>query len=236
MSNEQEIPGGGPQGGLLTVIFFNLQVNLAGVPCPLPRHLPLGVQGPEHEPPQALAPQPCHKTEKILKKKYIDDLTLLESLELRTCLIPAIPTIGPKNLHEIPGLVLPPSLSILQHQLEDLIRFTDSNKMKINHKKTKIMPFNPTKKFDFLPQLYFPGEEPLEVIYQTRLLGVIISSDLSWSAHVNDVTRRATKTLWVLIRFKSLNGTRDQLTTIYITRVRSILEFAAPVISSSLTK
>ena len=29
-SDEQDIPGGGPQGGLLTVILFDLQVNLAG--------------------------------------------------------------------------------------------------------------------------------------------------------------------------------------------------------------
>ena len=30
VSAEQDIPGGGPQGGLLTVIFFDLQVDLAG--------------------------------------------------------------------------------------------------------------------------------------------------------------------------------------------------------------
>ena len=37
-SAEQDIPGGGPQGGLLTVIFFNLQVNLAGALPPLLYH------------------------------------------------------------------------------------------------------------------------------------------------------------------------------------------------------
>ena len=30
VSTEQDIPGGGPQGGLLTVLLFDLQVNLAG--------------------------------------------------------------------------------------------------------------------------------------------------------------------------------------------------------------
>ena len=77
---------------------------------------------------------------------------------------------------------------------------------------------------------------PLEVIYETRLLGVIISSNLSWEAHVNDITRRSTKKLWVMIRFKSLGGSTDQLLRIYQTRVRSSLEFAAPVFSSGLTK
>ena len=32
VSDDQDIPGGGPQGGLLTVLLFDLQVNFAGVP------------------------------------------------------------------------------------------------------------------------------------------------------------------------------------------------------------
>ena len=126
--------------------------------------------------------------------------------------------------------------SIPQHQLADLADFTYRNKMKINHKKTKIIPFNFSKKFDFLPQLHFPDCEPLEVIYETRLLGVTITSNLSWAAHVDDITKRAMQKLWVLIRLKSLGETSDQLTTVYQTRVRSTLEFAAPVFHRSLTK
>ena len=174
--------------------------------------------------------------EKTLKKKYVDDLSLLESIDLRMSLILSTQIIGPPNLHEIPCLSLPANLSILQHQLDDLANFTSANKMKINHKKTKVMPFNFSKKFDFLPQLSFPDCEPLEVIYETRLLGVIISSNLSWTSHVNDITMRATKKLWVLIRFKSLGGTTEQLITVFQTRVRSTLEFAAPVFNGGLTK
>ena len=107
--------------------------------------------------------------------------------------------------------------------------------MKINHKKTKIIPFNFSRKYDFLPQLSFPDCEPLEVIYETKLLGVNLTSDLSWSNHVDNITKRATRNLWVLLRFKHLGGTPDQLSLVYQTRVRSVLEFAAPVFHSSLT-
>ena len=161
---------------------------------------------------------------------------MLEAISLPTTLVPVPPIIGPPNIHEMPQLALPPDLSILQHQLADLAMFTDRNKMKINHKKTKILPFNFSKNFDFLPQLYFPHHDPLEVIYETKLLGVTISSNLSWTAHVNDITKRATKKLWVLIRFKNLGGSTEQLLTVYQTRVRSTLEFAAPVFHSGLTK
>ena len=233
VSGDQPIPGGGPQGGLLTVLLFDLQVNLAGYPCPVQPPRPLRVHGPE---PALVGPlPPCHQTGKTLKKKYVDDLSLLEKIQLQV-LVPAPPIVGPLNFHETPGLVLPPEQSILQHMLADLAEFTDKNQMKINHKKTKILPFNFSQKLDFLPQLSFPNCEPLEVIYKTRLLGVTITSDLSWSEHVNDITLRATKKLSVLIRFKAVGGTTDQLLTVYTSKIRSILEFAAPVFHSGLTK
>ena len=235
-SDEQHIPGGGPQGGLLIVLLFNLQVNMAGTPCPLAPSLPTGVLGPEPLQPLPGPLPPCHKKGSLLKKKYVDDLSMLESLLLRSCLAHSQPIIGPSNLHEVPGLYLPVQNSVLQHQLADLSDFTEKNRMKLNIKKTKIIHFNVTKNYDFLPQLHFPGCSPLEVIYETRLLGVTLTSNLSWSNHVLDITRRATKNLWVLIRFKTLGGTTEQLSTVYQTRIRSILEFASPVFHSSLTK
>ena len=235
-SDEQDIPGGGPQGGLLTVLLFDLQVNLAGAPCPIPRSLPPSLEGPDIEPVHGLPPPPCHAKGKAMKKKYVDDLSLLEAINLRSLLLPAPPIIGPPNMHEIPGLYLPANKSILQHQLSDLLTFTEANKMKINTSKTKIVPFNLSKKHDFLPQLNFPDLPPLDVIYETKLLGITLASDLSWWPHINDITKRATSKLWVLVRFKSLGGTVEQLVQIYQTHIRSTLEFAAPVFHSSLTK
>ena len=96
-------------------------------------------------------------------------------------------------------MILPPENSALQHQLRDLLTFTNTDKMKINMKKTKIIPFNTSQKYDFLPQLYFPGSNPLEVIYEARLLGITLASNLSWQVHTNDITKRATAKLWILV-------------------------------------
>ena len=52
---------------------------------------------------------------------------------------------------------------------------------------------------------------------------------------MNEITKRATNKLWVLIRFKTLGGSQDQLLTVYLTCVGSTLEFAAPVFHSGLT-
>ena len=151
-SSEQLIPGGGPQGGLLTVILFDLQVNLAGFPCPLKTCIPEEQHVPKPVP-LFIGPLPiCHQPDRILKKKYVDDLSLLEAIKLQLMLEPAPLAIhGPRNYHEQSGLVLPPEYSVLQHQLNDLLSFTDQNKMKINMKKTKVIPFNPFTKYGFLP-------------------------------------------------------------------------------------
>ena len=53
---------------------------------------------------------------------------------------------------------------------------------------------------------------------------------------MQDMTKRATKKLWILVRFKSLGGTQDQLLKVYQSRIRTTLEFAAPVFNSGLTK
>ena len=63
----------------------------------------------------------------------------------------------------------------------------------INVKPTQVYTnFKFCKKVDFLPLLNFPGCDPLEVI-----------GNLSWTARVNDINVRATKKLWVLVRFKA---------------------------------
>ena len=44
--------------------------------------------------------------------------------------------------------------------------------------KNKIMPFNFSTKYDFIPKYNINGQE-LEVVYETKLLGVIIASGLA---------------------------------------------------------
>ena len=148
---------------------------------------------------------PCHQKEKTDKKKYLDDLSLLEKIDLKSTLIPYPKFIGPPNINE-----------------------TSGHNMKLNLKKTKVISFDFSKKYNFLPQLSFPNCDPLEVMHETKLLGITITSDLNWSSHVRNICRRATKNLWVLIRFKTLGGTTPQLNTVYQSRIRSILEFASP--------
>ena len=52
---------------------------------------------------------------------------------------------------------------------------------------------------------------------------------------MEDITARATNTLWALVRLREQGASWFQLLEVYLVRVRPILEYGAPVFSGGLT-
>ena len=99
-----------------------------------------------------------------------------ESIRLDTNLCTSANNQGPREFHARNGLILPPSKSKLQRRLQELQTYTTSHDMRVNKLKTKIIPFNFTKKIDFIPELTY-NNEVLNVTYQTKLLGLVCCSN-----------------------------------------------------------
>ena len=202
VSSFHSCPGGGPQGGLLTGVLFFLRINKAGSPCVMSLPPSLGQEdtyGPPNIPQvhsshpshrqeeaedRALLPipqqemPPCHNQSKLHKKAYVDDLTMLERISLSS-LITKERIIGPLNWHDRFNLTLPPESFILQHHLSDLTKFTENNFMRLNKSKTKCFPFISSITKDFMPQLSLEEGSFLEVIYQLKLVGLVLTSDFN---------------------------------------------------------
>ena len=70
---------------------------------------------------------------------------------------------------------------------------------------------------------------------ETKLLGIIIRNDLSWSSHVTSMVKRANKKLWTLRRLKRLGSNTTDLLEVYFKQLRGILEQAVQVWHPSLT-
>ena len=147
--------------------------------------------------------QPHHATikKKLHKKSFIDDLTLLEKISLSN-LIRKETIIGPLDWHDRFQLSLPADKSILQHQLIDLKEFTKLHHMKLNHSQTKCLPFINSNTKDFMPQLSLEEGTNLEVIYKLKLVGLLVTSDLTWTAHVDYSVARGNRVVWQLTRFR----------------------------------
>ena len=106
--------------------------------------------------------------------------------------------------------------------------------MKLNTKKTNIMIFTRAKKYDFQPEMYIDNEL-LNVVEVTKLLGVMISSDLKWKENVQYIVSRCMKRLWMLRRIRELGGSSDDLLTVYKLQIRCLAELACPVWNGPLT-
>ena len=71
---------------------------------------------------------------------------------------------------------------------------------------------------------------------QYKLLDVQITNDLKWKANTAYVTKRGYSKLWILRRLNINGANQSELKDIYCIQVSSILEYAAVVWNSGLTK
>lgn len=82
---------------------------------------------------------------------------------------------------------------------------------------------------------YFLNDMPVTPVNQQKDLGVIVSSDLKWEAHIAKIIRKAnTVSYLVSISFKNISP--QLLEKIYKIYIRPILEYAAPVWNPNLAK
>ena len=168
--------------------------------------------------------------------KFIDDMTAAESINLKETLVPN-PDPNPERpfrYHDRTQHVLPKLSSQLQTLMDDLQLYTSAHQMKINDKKTKVILFNSAKNHDFFPQLSL-GDGPLQVVEEVTLLGVKVSSDLSWRANTSFMCQKAYAKLWMLRRLKPLGAKTEELLDIYDKQIRCTLEFAVAVWAGNLT-
>ena len=62
-----------------------------------------------------------------------------------------------------------------------------------------------------------------------KLLGIYVSSDLSWNNHVTYIYERANSRLHFLRQFKRAAVSCKDMLRFYIAVIRPVLEYAAPV-------
>ena len=141
--------------------------------------------------------------------KFIDDLSILEVINLLTI---GISSYNFRN-HVASDIGVNQSYvdsSHLQSQksIDKINRWTTENKMKLNEKKTNIMIFNYTNNYQFATRIKI-NETILETLEQTKLLGVIISSDLTWRENTKMLIRKAYGRMEIIRRgalYKDLLG------------------------------
>ena len=223
-SNIKYLPGGGPQGTLLGLLLFVVLINDAGF------------EGQQNNAGELLTSRRNMRTANEIHLKYVDDLTLAEAINLPDNLVHLSSSERPlpDNYHARTGHVLRENTCALQKQLVRTKEYAENNQMKVNKKKSKVMLFNPCTSIDFMPRIELDNTE-LELVEQMKLLGVVIQSDMKWTANTEYIVKRAYKKLWVIRRLKGLGAETSELVDMYIKQVRSVLEFAVPAWQGAIT-
>ena len=106
--------------------------------------------------------------------------------------------------------------------------------MVLNEQKCKFMIFNFCTSYQFKTRLMI-NNSLIDQVYSTRLLGVIIQDDLGWRLNTESLVKRANSRMIILRKLVEFNLKQDDLITIYILFIRSVLEQSSVVWSSSIT-
>ena len=90
---------------------------------------------------------------------------------------------------------------------------TTENNFVTNKKKTIVMVFNQTRIYAFSPEFHLGDTEKLLVKKEHKILGLKIQSDLKWNAQIEQMTKKASKKIWLLRRMKQLGVDEATITS-----------------------
>ena len=156
LSTVRDLPGGGPQGSSVGGLEYESQSN---------------------DNTDFLEPSD--------KFKFVDDLSLLEIINLVAIGLSCY------NFSQhvasdigVGQLYLPSENNSSQSYMNSICKWTEEKKMQLNEEKSKVMIFNFTKNYQFSTKVYL-NDTLLEIISETKLLGTIVRSDLTWHKKLN---------------------------------------------------
>ncbi len=86
-----------------------------------------------------------------------------------------------------------------------------------------------------IPPLELNGKE-IERVHQSKLLGIVISDDLGWDAHVHHINSKASKRIYYLRELKWSGLLQSDIIRMFLALVLLVCEYGCPVWSTGLTK
>lgn len=134
----------------------------------------------------------------------------------------------------VAGFIRGADESDYRHQVDDLVVWCAENNLQLNVAKTKEIIVDFRRKKTSISPLVIDGSE-VERVDCFKFLGIHISSDLTWSAHVEHCVAKAQRRLFFLRRLKSFHLETSLLVKFYHTVIESILLLSVTVWYGSTT-
>ena len=188
LSSSRDLNGGGPQGSTFGIWEYLAQSN-----------------------------ENCKWISEEDRFKFVDDLSFLEIIYLLNI------GLASYNFHshissEIPthNQLIPGENLKSQEILDKISEWTRQQKMKLNERKTKNMIFNFSKNKQFITKMKVNNTD-LEVVKESKILGTILTNDLSWNKNTLDLVKKGFKRMQLLYKAASFTNSRQDLKSKYLT-------------------
>ena len=123
--------------------------------------------------------------------------------------------------------------SCIQQMVDDLAIQARDEGFQLNERKCKELRISFAKNEPEFDPIWV-NRQTLETVKSIKLLGLNISSDLKWNAHVLELVRKVSTRLYFLRQLKRSHVITKELLLFYITCIRSTLEYGNPVFHHAL--
>ena len=107
------------------------------------------------------------------------------------------------------------------------------DKFQLNETKCKELQISFSKSVDPFKAVTI-NNKPIEVVTSVKLLGLTISNNLSWNAHIENVIKKGASRLYLLRQLKRAKGDPTQLLCFYTTCIQPVSEYACQVFHNGL--
>ena len=120
--------------------------------------------------------------------------------------------------------------SNFQSAVNDIQNQSSALKFTLNDDKCKEMriQFNKNNANQQLRPVTINGKQA-ELIFESKVLGLTIRSDLKWNSHIDNIVKKASKRLYFLRQLKRAKVPISEMICFCCTCIRPILEYVSPV-------
>lgn len=88
--------------------------------------------------------------------------------------------------------------------LDKIVRWSSSNSLKMNPSKTKVMFFRARNKAIRLEHVIRFGNDDIEIVEEHTILGITLSSNLSWDSHISNLCKNLASVSGAMSRCRAL--------------------------------
>ena len=125
------------------------------------------------------------------------------------------------------------SVSLAQNMVDHVVQWSERNRLQLHPEKCKELRISFSKNPVVLDKVTLNGKE-IELVESAKLLGVTITNNLTWNAHIKEVIKKASKRLYHLVQLKRAKLPVQDLVLFYTSCVRSVMDYAIPAFYHAL--